>query len=407
MEQPSVIEIINLSKTFRDFWGRPKVKAVSNLSLDIRKGEVFGLLGPNGSGKSTTIKMILGLLFPSSGLIRVFGKSPRDVRVKMLIGYMPEESNLYRFLNAEETLDFYGRLFDYSSKERIYRTKALLDLVGLTRERRRPLSEYSKGMSRRIGLAQALVNDPELAILDEPTTGLDPLGTREVKDLILSLKRRGKTVLLCSHLLADVEDVCDRIGILYGGKLIALGKVNELLARTNVTRISAVNLKGENLNKIVEFINKQNPESVVEIDNPSQKLEEFFLNVIEAARDKKLETSGAEAGRAASEVKLTGEAYALKKKRISVLSKLTGKKEKEKVESVEEPVPVPKKESRKEKVLEELTSEEPIKKTIKEKENEEEKAREIEIEKKRQEARKNILERLIKDEDKGKGNSDA
>lgn len=407
MEQPSVIEIINLSKTFRDFWGRPKVKAVSNLSLDIKKGEVFGLLGPNGSGKSTTIKMILGLLFPSSGLIRVFGKSPRDVRVKMLIGYMPEESNLYRFLNAEETLDFYGRLFDYPSKERVYRTKALLELVGLTRERRRPLSEYSKGMSRRIGLAQALVNDPELAILDEPTTGLDPLGTREVKDLILDLKRRGKTVLLCSHLLADVEDVCDRIGILYGGKLIALGKVNELLARTNITRISAENIKGETLNRIVEFINKEVQQGRVEVDNPSQKLEEFFLNVIEAARDKNLETSGAEAGRTASEVKLTGEAIALKKKRTSVLSKLTGKKETEKAESIEEPVPIPKQESRKEKLLEELTSEETLQKIIKGRENEEEKAKEIELEKQREETRKSILERLTTEKDKKKGDSDA
>jgi ABC-2 type transport system ATP-binding protein len=405
MEQPSVIEIYNLSKAFRDFWGRPKVKAVSGLSLDIKKGEVFGLLGPNGSGKSTTIKMILGLLFPSAGSIRVFGRSPRDVRAKMLIGYMPEESNLYRFLDAEETLDFYGRLFNFPSKERNYRTKALLDLVGLTRERKRPLSEYSKGMSRRIGLAQALVNDPELAILDEPTTGLDPIGTREVKDLILDLKHRGKTVLLCSHLLADVEDVCDRIGILYGGKLIALGKVNELLARTNITQISAENLKKETLNKVLEFMSKEVPDHGVKVDNPSQKLEEFFLNVIEAAREKQMESSGAEAGRTASEVKLSGELLHIKQKRISLLSKLTGGKEK-KAEVFDEAVPAPAQESRKDKILSELASEEASIKAAKEKESEEQKAREAELEKDRQAARKSVLGRLT-DGDKDKGGSNA
>jgi ABC-2 type transport system ATP-binding protein len=406
MQQPSVIELINLSKTFRDFWGRPKVKAVVGLNLDIKKGEVYGLLGPNGSGKSTTIKMMLGLLFPTSGSIRVFGKSPRDVRAKMLIGYMPEESNLYRFLNAEETLDFYGRLFNFSSKERDYRTKALLELVGLTRERRRPLSEYSKGMSRRIGLAQALVNDPELAILDEPTTGLDPIGTREVKDLILDLKNRGKTVLLCSHLLADVEDVCDRIGILYGGRVIAQGKVNELLARTNITRISTGNLKADTLNRMVELIKKEMPDSDVKIDNPSQKLEEFFLNVVEAAREKQIESSGVEAGRAASDVKLAGEAMPIKEKRSSVLSKLMRKKKDEKPEIKEDAIAVPKQESRRDKVLTDLTSIEAKEKTEKEKNNEEKKAHEAETEKQRQSARKNVLERL-KEGDKDKDGSNA
>ncbi len=405
--QPSVIETIKLTKTFKDFWGRPKVKAVDNLDLTIEKGEVYGLLGPNGSGKSTTIKMILGLLFPTSGSIRVFGKSPREVRVKMLIGYMPEESNLYRFLNAEETLDFYGRLFDYPSKEREYRTKALLDLVGLSRERRRPLSEYSKGMSRRIGLAQALVNDPELAILDEPTTGLDPIGTREVKDLILDLKRRGKTVFMCSHLLADVEDVCDRIGILYGGKLIAEGKVNELLSQSDVTQISAEKLRPETLNKVMDIIKRETADNAWKVDNPSQKLEEFFLSVVQSAREQQLGTSGVEAGRAASEVAISSEEKKGREKRRTLLSKLTEEKKEEKAAVVEETVSVPQKEDHKEKVLKDLTSaEEPVK-AAKEKEAAERKALEEKEREKRKEARKSVLDKLTgSDKDKA-GGSDA
>ena len=402
--KPLVIELMALTKLFRDFWGRPKVRAVDDLSLEIRKGEVFGLLGPNGSGKTTAIKMILGLLFPTSGAIRVFGRSPRDVRVKMLIGYMPEESNLYRFLNAEETLDFYGRLFDYPSKERKYRTEALLELVGLSHERRRPLSEYSKGMSRRIGLAQALVNDPELAVLDEPTTGLDPLGTREVKNLILDLKRRGKTVLLCSHLLADVQDVCDRIGILYGGKLRAVGSVSELLARTDITQISAEKLKPETLKKVVEIIEKDSADGAVSVDNPTQKLEEFFLEVVEQAREMKMETAGAEAGRAVSEVRISSEGARAERRRKALLSKLTEKEEKEKPGRVEEAVSVAKKEDRKEKVLQELVSARDPMEIRKAKEAEEEKARAEEQDKRAADARRDVLDKLKgKDKDK-KGN---
>ena len=183
----NVIEIRNLSKVYRDFWGRKKVQAVKSLSLDVKPGEVFGLLGPNGSGKTTTIKMLLGLLFPTSGSISILGKKASDVSKNERIGYLPEESYLYRFLNADETLDFYGRLFDIPAKERIERADRLIKMVGLENARRRQLKEYSKGMTRRIGLAQALINDPELVLLDEPTSGLDPIGTREMKDLILKL----------------------------------------------------------------------------------------------------------------------------------------------------------------------------------------------------------------------------
>jgi len=202
-----VIETRNLSKVYRDFWGRSKKVALRPLDLEIRRGEIFGLLGPNGSGKTTTLKLLLGLIFPTSGEAFVFGKPATDVSKNGRIGYLPEESYLYKFLDAEETLDFYGRLFGLPPEERARRAAALIEMVGLTHDRTRQLREYSKGMTRRIGVAQALINDPELVLLDEPTSGLDPIGTREMKDLIIDLKKRGKTVIMCSHLLADVEDV--------------------------------------------------------------------------------------------------------------------------------------------------------------------------------------------------------
>ena len=197
-----VVETRNLSKIYRDFWGRQKVRALKALDLEVRRGEIFGLLGPNGSGKTTTIKLLLGLLFPTSGEALVFGRPATDVTKNERIGYLPEESYLYRFLNAEETLDFYGRLFDMPAAVRRQRTQELIDLVGLRWAKRRQLREYSKGMTRRIGLAQALINDPELIVLDEPTSGLDPIGTREIKDLILKLRDEGKTVLHVQPLAA-------------------------------------------------------------------------------------------------------------------------------------------------------------------------------------------------------------
>src|SRR3990172_987014 len=227
MQSEIVVETRNLTKVYRDFWGRQKVRALKALDLEIRRGEIFGLLGPNGSGKTTTIKLILGLLFPTSGRALVFGREATDVKKNERIGYLPEESYLYRFLNAEETLDFYGRLFDMAAPLRRQRTGDLIDMVGLGWAKRRQLREYSKGMTRRIGLAQALINDPELIVLDEPTTGLDPIGTRAMKDLIIKLREEGKTILMCSHLLADVQDVCDRIAILYQGELKEMGAVDE------------------------------------------------------------------------------------------------------------------------------------------------------------------------------------
>jgi ABC-2 type transport system ATP-binding protein len=224
----AVVSVRGLTKVFKDFWGRPKARAVDNVDFEVRRGEVFGLLGPNGSGKSTTVKLLLGLLYPTKGHIEVFGHSPRHVATKSRIGYLPEESYLYRYLNSHETLDFFGNLFRLPRKDRRDRAEQLLEMVGLSQTRMRAVGEFSKGMQRRIGLAQALINDPDLVILDEPTSGLDPIGCREVKDVILALARRGKTVILSSHLLSDVEDVCDRVVIYYGGKVQALGTLKEL-----------------------------------------------------------------------------------------------------------------------------------------------------------------------------------
>lgn len=295
-----IVECISLTKVFQDFWGRDKVLAVSGVDLEIMPGEIFGLLGPNGSGKTTTIKMLLGLLYPTSGAIRVFGRPPTDTMIKSRIGFMPEESYLYRYLNARETLDYYGRLFKLDHHERNRRTEQLIEMVGLKRAARRPVGTYSKGMARRIGLAQALINDPDLLILDEPTTGLDPIGTRQIKDVIKTLGDRGKTVLLCSHLLADVEDVCDRVGIMYGGKRQALGDVHSLLQRQDVTQIRTSCLEDSTITKIREIVQKSG-KKVLAVDHPTDRLEELFLRVVGQAQREQLETSGAESTTGVSE----------------------------------------------------------------------------------------------------------
>ncbi|MFC1782111.1 ABC transporter ATP-binding protein [Planctomycetota bacterium] len=295
------IQTVGLTKIFRDFWGHKKVVAVDNLDLDIQRHQVYGLLGPNGSGKSTTIKMLLGLLFPSRGVARVLGQLPGDVKTNSRIGYLPEESHLYPFLSARETLDFYGRLFGLGRQERRRRTDSLLDMVGLSGVGRRPMGEFSKGMARRLGLAQALINDPDLLILDEPTAGLDPLGTRQIKDLILHLGQRGKTVLLCSHLLADVEDVCDRIGILYGGKMQVEGEVGQLLTRREMTQIRAGRLSVDALERIKDIIRQEDRQGPLEVKTPRDRLEDYFLRIVTEARASETETSGAIIGSGVSD----------------------------------------------------------------------------------------------------------
>jgi len=292
----AVVVVRGLTKVFKDFWGRPKARAVDNVDFEVRRGEVFGLLGPNGSGKSTTVKMLLGLLHPTKGHIEVFGKSPRHVATKSRIGYLPEESYLYRYLNSRETLGFFGNLFKLTPGERTQRTDQLLDMVGLTQTRTRAVGEFSKGMQRRIGLAQALINDPDLVLLDEPTAGLDPIGCREVKDLILALARRGKTVLLSSHLLSDVEDVCDRVVIYYGGRIQAMGPLKELLSNRDAVRITTPPLPRETMEKVLALIRADAAGDKVKIDNPTQNLESYFLDVVARAKQADLQTSGSISG---------------------------------------------------------------------------------------------------------------
>jgi ABC-2 type transport system ATP-binding protein len=243
MSRDVIIETRNLSKVYVDFWGRPKVQALKALDLKVYKGEIFGVLGPNGSGKTTTIKLLLGLLFPS------------------------------------ETLHFYGKLFKISKAERTKRVGRLIDMVGLNQAKHRQLREYSKGMQRRIGLAQALINNPELILLDEPTSGLDPIGTAEIKELIRDLKNQGKTVVLSGHLLADMQDICDRIAILHRGELKELGKVSDLLTVQDVTQIKTRNLSPSAIEEITAVIQRHGAE-LLAVDHPTTTLEELFLRIV-------------------------------------------------------------------------------------------------------------------------------
>jgi len=276
-----VVQTRALRKVFRDFWGRPRTEAVAGLHLDVFRGEVFGLLGPNGSGKSTTIKLLLGLLHPTSGEARVLGGSPRDVRRKARIGYLPEESHFYPHLSAEELLWFFGRIFSLPASEIRRKVGELLGLVGLDTARKKRIGEFSKGMLRRIGIAQALINDPELLILDEPTAGLDPMGARDVKSLLRDLKRRGKTVILSSHLLGEVEDVCGRVAILHEGKLQALGDIATLLCDDTRTQIVTDNLSPPTLEALVAFLReKEGPTLQVRVGKAPTRLEDFFLRTV-------------------------------------------------------------------------------------------------------------------------------
>ena len=280
-----IVETRSLTKVYRDFWGRKKKTALNALDLQIYKGEIFGLLGPNGSGKTTTIKLLLGLLFPTNGDAFVFGEPAAKVEKNERIGYLPEESYLYRFLNAEETLDFYGRLFDIDAETRRKRAAELIDMVGLSADKKRILKEYSKGMRQRIGLAQALINDPQLIILDEPTSGLDPLGTRWMKDLIIDLRKKGKTVLMCSHRLDDVQDVCDRIAILYNGDLQTLGKVSTLLEDAVRLEVRAKQVReSAELRADLEAVFKKHGGTLETVGHPTTTLEDLFLRIVEESK---------------------------------------------------------------------------------------------------------------------------
>ena len=290
---PPAVRARNLSKTFRDFWRRPRVEAVRSVSFDVPSGQVFGLLGPNGSGKSTTIKMILGLLFPSSGLLDVLDASPRSTAVKSRIGYLPAESFLSPHPTPLETLSFYAHLFRLPPPVARRRIDELLDMIGLSHARRRPVGEFSKGMARRIGLAQALLNDPDLVVLDEPTAGLDPQGTRQVKDLILALAARGKTVLLTSHLLADVEDVCRCVAILHGGRILAQGSLDDLLAQRDKTTLTFPTPSSPDSLRAILSAARSALGADPEVAHPRRALEPFFLDVVQSALRNGTDASGA------------------------------------------------------------------------------------------------------------------
>lgn len=294
MKGQTIISAVGLTKVFLDFWRRARVKAVNDIDFTVESGEIFGLLGPNGSGKSTTIKMLLGLLYPTRGRITIFGKPPEDVATKSRIGYLPEESYSYKFLNARETLDYYGTLFQIPRRERKKRIEELLEMVGLRSAARRPVGEYSKGMARRIGLAQALINDPDLLILDEPTSGLDPIGSKLVKEIIVRLgKTYKKTILLSSHLLADVEEVCGRVAILFGGRIQVMGTMQEVLSRQDQTQITCDRLSPETVREILEIIQRREGKHV-EVATPKDRLESLFLRIVEEAHAARVETAGSQ-----------------------------------------------------------------------------------------------------------------
>jgi ABC-2 type transport system ATP-binding protein len=285
MAQDVIVETRRLTKVYRDFWGRQKKRALNALDLKIQQGEIFGLLGPNGSGKTTTIKLLLGLLFPTEGDAFVFGEPAAQVNKNERIGYLPEESYLYRFLNAEETLDFYGRLFNMAPETRTRRAQELIEMVGLAADKKRILKEYSKGMRQRIGLAQALINDPQLVILDEPTSGLDPLGTRWMKDLIIQLRTKGKTIIMCSHRLDDVQDVCDRIAILYDGELQELGEVSRLLQDANRVQLQASGLNlSDQLRSDLEEVLRRHGGRLETFGHPTTTLEDLFLHIVKESK---------------------------------------------------------------------------------------------------------------------------
>ncbi|NDC53882.1 MAG: ABC transporter ATP-binding protein [Planctomycetia bacterium] len=289
------IKCVALRKTFCDFWMRPRVRAVEGVDLEVRRGQVYGLLGPNGSGKTTTIKMLLGLLAPTGGRIAVLGRHPRHVATKKQVGYLPEESYLYRFLSARETLDYYGRLFRIPRQMRRERIDMLLEMVGLQAVEHRPVGEFSKGMQRRVGLAQSLINDPQLLILDEPTSGMDPVGARQIKDLIADLGRRGKTVLLCTHQLSDVEDLCDRVAIMFGGRVRAEGTCDQLLAEGDFTTLRTDSLSPAVVEEIRGVLTRHGI-GHLDVEQPRRRLESLFLEIVDKARLEGLQTSGARSG---------------------------------------------------------------------------------------------------------------
>ncbi len=283
MTEPAV-SVQNLTKVFPIPFRRTRLVAVRGLNLEVAPGQVYGLLGPNGSGKSTTLKIILGLVTASTGTTKIFGRDSREVGSREAVGFLPENPYFYKYLTGEETIRFYGKLCGLRGKKLAARTNELLDLVSLQEARDRRLGGYSKGMLQRIGLAQALIQEPKLVVLDEPTAGVDPAGSREIRDLILDLKRRGITVLLSSHLLAQVQEICDRVGILANGVLVREGRVEDLLAIENQTELILENATPEVLAQISAILEKSNTR-LVEQRQPQTTLEGLFLEATKPSEE--------------------------------------------------------------------------------------------------------------------------
>lgn len=277
MSEFAAVEVSDLVKDFQGPFRGKKVRAVDQISLQIAPGEVYGLIGPNGSGKSTTMKAVLGLVRPTSGSCSIFGRDSLKVDSRSEVGFLPENPYFYKHLTAAETVTFYGKLCGMSGKNLAYRVSEMLDLVGLTHAQNRRLKGFSKGMLQRIGLAQALVQEPRLVILDEPTAGVDPTGSREIRDLILELKSRGITIFLCSHLLEQVQEICDRVGIIHHGVLVNEGNLDQLTSRQDRTELIVEDASEELLKDIRQLIKKSQKAQLVSEGHPRTSLESLFI----------------------------------------------------------------------------------------------------------------------------------
>ena len=282
MSTPAV-QIENISKIFPVPLRRQRVQAVKNLSLVVEPGQVYGLLGPNGCGKSTTLKILLGLVTPNSGRALVFGKDSREYRSRRDVGFLPENPYFHKFLTAAELLAFHGKICGLSGKKLTARIDELIDLVGLRDARDRRVGGFSKGMLQRIGLAQALVHDPGLVVLDEPTAGVDPAGSHQIRDLILDLKKRGKTILLTSHLLEQVQEICDRVGIMARGEMIREGALEDLVRVKNQTEFVIENATPELAAQIQSLVTASRA-NLVATRQPERSLETVFLELTSGGR---------------------------------------------------------------------------------------------------------------------------
>ncbi len=282
MDEPvPAVEIRGLAKDFKTSLRRQLLRAVDGVSLRIMPGEVYGLIGPNGSGKSTTMKALLGLVAPTAGTCAIFGKDSLKVDSRRDVGFLPENPYFYKHLSGAETLKFYGRLCGLRGRKLTDRISELLALVDLEGARDRRIGGYSKGMLQRIGLAQALVQDPRLIILDEPTAGVDPVGSRQIRDLIFKLREQGKTVFLCSHLLEQVQEVCDHVGIIFRGKLVKEGRLEDLIAIEDQTEIVLRDASSELIDRIRDLIAASPGASLVRTGKPRTTLERLFLREIQ------------------------------------------------------------------------------------------------------------------------------